>query len=424
MALFMLIALSSYVRPSELLRARVCSLVRPADGVTKSWSLLLAPEEESIRTKTGDFDVSTLLDSPWMQGWGDKLFDCLKHCGPQHVHQSVPAFRSHCHSVSNKTLRSLHRLRSPVANAAGCSKARPVEDPEKRHKVREERSPRQHMGEVASKLSHPCPDVRARPWGNPTQAKGSSPVFRNRCKGKYVMDLFAGSEGLSKAVARFGFRAKQWDMRHGSAHDLTSPQVVRRILREIRRRRVLAVMLAPVCTSFSVARDRAKVIRTRSHPWGIADHLLTEKEKASVQLGNACFKTCLRILKELDKYRIPYLLEDPATSKAWWLPDLALRLTQAHATVITADFCQFGAKWRKRTTFLAGHIQHDDLHRLQRVCTGKGGFCGRTGCKHWQLTGSSGGVPWTKIAEPYPQKLCTSLAYALTAPHHSAPYTL
>ena len=156
------------------------------------------------------------------------------------------------------------------------------------------------------------------------------------------MDLFAGSGGVSKAVARFGFRAKQWDIKHGSAHDLT--QVVRRILREIRRRRVLAVMLAPVCASFSVARDRATVIRTRSHPWGIADHLLTEKEKASIQLGNACFKTCLRILKELDKYRVPYLLENPATSKAWWLPDLALRLTQPHGTVITADFCQLGAK--------------------------------------------------------------------------------
>ena len=65
MAVFVLVAVSSYARPSELLRARVCSLMRPATGVTKTWSLLLSPEEENVKSKTGEFDVS-LLDSPWL----------------------------------------------------------------------------------------------------------------------------------------------------------------------------------------------------------------------------------------------------------------------------------------------------------------------------------------------------------------------
>ena len=120
MALFMLIELSSYVRPSELSGQGLLA------GAASRWAdqVLVppfAPEEESIRTKTGDFDVSILLDSPWMQGWGDKLFDCLKHCGPQHASE-CPSISESLSPRINKTQRSqrsLHRLRSPVANAAG-----------------------------------------------------------------------------------------------------------------------------------------------------------------------------------------------------------------------------------------------------------------------------------------------------------------
>ena len=81
-ALFLLTAVSSYARPSELLRARACSLVRPAGGVTRTWTLLLSPEEEKLSSKTGDFDVSVALDSPWMAPWCGKLFDLLKSCHP------------------------------------------------------------------------------------------------------------------------------------------------------------------------------------------------------------------------------------------------------------------------------------------------------------------------------------------------------
>ena len=53
MALFTMLGLSSYSRPSELLRCRVFSLVRPAPSVTEHWCLLLNPEEHPARSKTG-----------------------------------------------------------------------------------------------------------------------------------------------------------------------------------------------------------------------------------------------------------------------------------------------------------------------------------------------------------------------------------
>jgi len=100
------------------------------------------------------------------------------------------------------------------------------------------------------------------------------------------MDLFSGEGGVSKACIKLGFNAKQWDIKYGAYHDLTDPKVVRRIITEIRRGKVLSVMMAPVCTSFSVARDRTKVIRNRRYPWGIPKQYLTEAEKEKVDLGN------------------------------------------------------------------------------------------------------------------------------------------
>ena len=64
------------------MRARVFSLVRPAGGITSCWSLLLAPDEEETATKTGEYDVSVLLDSPWLKGWSHAWFDSLKQSHP------------------------------------------------------------------------------------------------------------------------------------------------------------------------------------------------------------------------------------------------------------------------------------------------------------------------------------------------------
>ena len=77
------------------------------------------------------------------------------------------------------------------------------------------------------------------------------------------MDLFSRAGGVSKAVRRLGYMAKFWDIKHGPSQDLTDKQVV---LSGIRKGPVMAYMLGPVCTSFSVARDRTKVIRNRRFP--------------------------------------------------------------------------------------------------------------------------------------------------------------
>ncbi len=237
---------------------------------------------------------------------------------------------------------------------------------------------------------------------------------------KYFLDLFAGKAGVAKAVQKLGYSARVFDIKNGLEQDLTNRRVQNRIIREIKRKRIFAVMLAPVCTSFSVARDRTKVIRNKQYPWGILREQLTEKEWQSILLGNRCFRACLRIMRILDQYRIPYILENPASSKAWFLPPVQSHIRQSHVQFITCDFCQFGARWKKPRSFICGHVDPLDLVRLGRRCSGRG-CCSRTGRPHVQLTGSHHtGIPMTKFAEPYPTSLCTTLSHILTAHVHTA----
>ena len=82
MAIFTMIALSTYARPSELLKMKVFSLVRPVTGLTASWSVLICPEELGEPSKTGEFDVSVLLDSPYLSSWISKVLPVFKEQDP------------------------------------------------------------------------------------------------------------------------------------------------------------------------------------------------------------------------------------------------------------------------------------------------------------------------------------------------------
>ena len=87
---------------------------------------------------------------------------------------------------------------------------------------------------------------------------------------------------------------------------------------------------------------------------------------------------------------------------------------QLHADVklVQTDYCLFGVPWRKRTKFLYCHV---DLGDIACKCASRQGRCDRTGLPHIQLAGAQDGVMRTKLAEPYPPKLCRKLARAFSA---------
>jgi len=82
MALFVLLSVSTYARPSELLRCVTRCLVRPTASALDEWAVLLAPTELATPTKTGEFDLSVPLDSPYLKPWITVLLEALKSRHP------------------------------------------------------------------------------------------------------------------------------------------------------------------------------------------------------------------------------------------------------------------------------------------------------------------------------------------------------
>ncbi len=89
----------------------------------------------------------------------------------------------------------------------------------------------------------------------------------------YLADFFAGHCGVSPAARAAGFSAIEWELLKGENHDLTRPVVLQKIRYDTKKGKIIAAMLAPPCSSFSPARDRTRVIRSRSFPWGIPGSL-------------------------------------------------------------------------------------------------------------------------------------------------------
>lgn len=246
------------------------------------------------------------------------------------------------------------------------------------------------------------PQLRVRLRGHRLRAQEASKynLSRRNLKGLYIADLFSGNGSVSAACERLGFCAKEWDIRHGHQCDLTSRKILSVLKRDIKTGKILAVMLAPPCDSFSVARGRIKVIRSAECPWGLPVHLLTNQERSAIKWGNARFKSCRAVISLLDSYEIPWILENPATSKCWYVPFVQNWVTCSHTHLVIADFCQYNRPWRKRTTFLCGNICSDDLRRLNHRCSGVR-TCDRTGRPHFRLTKKGpGGKHWTAIAIP------------------------
>ena len=77
MATYMLLMVSSYARPNELLRIQRRDLVPPSPRVVDCWSLVLNARELGKESKVGTYDDSILLNSSWL-GWLGPVLKLLK----------------------------------------------------------------------------------------------------------------------------------------------------------------------------------------------------------------------------------------------------------------------------------------------------------------------------------------------------------
>ena len=123
-------------------------------------------------------------------------------------------------------------------------------------------------------------------------------------------------------------------------------------------------------------------------------------------------KAVVKILNALTQALVPWILENPRSSRMWHLPEIDRLIRSKHAAFATGDVCQYGTRWRKRTGYLCMHCNPSTAERLLgKRCCGSHGVCSRSGERHRLLQGSGvGGKPLTLIAQPYPPKLAAVLS--------------
>ena len=122
----------------------------------------------------------------------------------------------------------------------------------------------------------------------------------------------------------------------------------------------------------------------------------------------------LRMIREFDRLGLPWIVENPQTSRLWLCPGFVALMKQSNVQFVVFHMCQFGSKWKQTTSIMTGNIPEHMRQPLRRTCSGRRGFCSRTGKRHLVLSGSSpSGVPWTRIAQVYPRNLCVALAKLL-----------
>lgn len=230
------------------------------------------------------------------------------------------------------------------------------------------------------------------------------------------LDLFSGDGHVSKQLRREGFPVINIDIVDDPRFDLTDKAVLDLIIGWIVSGCILGVWLATVCTSWSQARHGPigsswGPIRDDQHIYGLPNLRPSDQEK--IRFGNATMRATCRIITACIQNRIACFLENPAGSMMWKAPPL-VKLCSHHCSLsFVCDFCQYGARWRKRTRIQGWNVQ--TINDLNHTCSGRGGVCSRNGSYHIVLKGQDPTTRqlWTHLAQPYPVQFAKAAAKAL-----------
>ena len=225
------------------------------------------------------------------------------------------------------------------------------------------------------------------------------------------LELFSGSARVArrlKKISKHG--AIAFDIRNGLHFDLTNRTVQQMIFGWVKSGRVLGILAAFPCTTWSNARRPA--LRTPAALRGLSHMLEDPRTRAQIEAGNRTLDFAAKLGRLCERHGCLLVLENPSTSLAWQEPQL-VRLAEK-ATVHILDQCQYGAPFRKRTRLLVlnGHPEA----ALERRCSGARGRCSRTGLLHASLVGGAA----TRPAQVYPLEFAKALAASMQRMQASA----
>jgi hypothetical protein len=242
--------------------------------------------------------------------------------------------------------------------------------------------------------------------------KAALAISRQHGKFQIFLEVFAGCGNLSSVVEKHGMGAVRLDINDGI--NCLDKRVYAVIRGWVMSSVVAGIWMGTPCSSWSRARHDLDGGGPRSQQfiWGKPN--LSEADSTRVLDGNNTLSMSMKLIRLCltgSRTLCPIVLENPATSYMWSVPSLQ-RLV-ARGQLIKVDYCQFGCRWRKRTSLCFWNFA--DMSSVSKLCHGRSGICSRTHQHHIQLKGvdPKSKRSWTKIAEPYPPTLCVAIAKKL-----------
>ena len=226
------------------------------------------------------------------------------------------------------------------------------------------------------------------------------------------LEIFSGSGHLSHGFHRHaGMLSLLWDISLGLEYDLRRAANRRKIADWMRCGMVRAFHLGTPRNSFTRARDvppGPPPLRSDLKPLGLEG--LRPGDQIKVLDGNCFMRFSAYILRLGLTLMIPGTMENPQRSRIWLCPPLTAILRRKAVFWQVTHYCAWGKPFRTATAFLSVHVP---LLRLQagKCVSSKRGVCQYTGKPHRQLLGQDSAGNWkTRLAQPYPVKMCTAIA--------------
>ena len=243
-------------------------------------------------------------------------------------------------------------------------------------------------------------------------------VFRpkSHLEETWVIEIFSGCARFSRACSSHGFHSIAYDIDYGTACDVTNIKVLSSIFRFIRSHRVALVWLGTPCQSWSMARrDDGGPPPLRSDAFLMGKPGLSSRDKSKVEQGNLFLEISFEICMLCISLNIAWVMENPFTSRIWATKRVQ-QLIQEGASLDRIDFCAYGMPWRKATGLL--HWNFHNIVSACQTCVSHCGRCGFSGRKHIILSGTDASGQWlTRVAQPYPHKMCQKIAGLLAQMH-------
>ena len=232
-------------------------------------------------------------------------------------------------------------------------------------------------------------------------------------KGLDVLEVCCGTAGVSAACIRAGLVALGVDVpgnRHRAqapwlAVDFATAEGLQLLLGIQASSNLCLLWFGLPCGTASRAREIHNApglplpLRSPKEPWGIASQRISAADRLRLSIANAVYRNALFMVKQALSQGTHFVIENPANSLLWYLPEMVALLDEPGVADAVYDACMVGGR-RRKSQRLRTNNQMIIKALNNKTCDGQ----------HSHLPWKTGSVLHTAEEAAYPSEFCDLIA--------------